>query len=363
LLEIFINPIISVTFEIFKPMILGRKKFLRNGHFSPIVGKAIMIENAVQRHYPFKELDFRDFWDICGHFQRMHPKRDAVLYSIFDKKGLRIKEETEIPLILESLNKDDAPLTRFEARLISCDDFDERDEDCPLITFTHKEGTGKTGLHFQSAELEKLSLFQFEAMLYEQYNLQKPQASEMEIVFGRPCEVLATVVDMRGFSLFCEKPNIESPYTSGLMSSFYQLVKNSFLTYPPELMKYLGDGVLSVWETSYKDRELAISTCLHGLSDLNARWQILRQSPQFSHGTPKDIGIGISFGLASMLTVDQDYIGRPINIASRLCSVCNGKEILIDKSLPKLPEDLSYDDYQVSMKSFGRADIWRMQTA
>lgn len=319
-----------------------------------------MTPRPVHRHYPFPALDFRDFWDICSHFQNVHPERDTVVYTISTTKGILVKEETDVSLILHELNSNELPITIYEARLLKSDDLEEVDENCPVLHFDHVPAKHKTGLSFTSRELGKLALFHFETLLYEQYSLHDVRDNDISIVFGRPCEILAAVVDMRGFSVFCEKPNIESPYTSALMSSFYKIVQESFVRYPPELMKYLGDGVLSVWETSYEDREIAIRVCLEGLMDLNSRWQIVRRSPQFSHGTPSDIGIGVSFGLASILTVDNDYIGRPINLASRLCSVCNGWEILVDKAIPSMPETLDREDHHVAMKSFGRANVWRL---
>jgi len=319
-----------------------------------------MAKAPIKRFYPLPSLNFRDFWDICTHYLRLHSKRDTVIYNIYSADKLLIKEETDVSLILQELARRSERVSLFEARVLSSDDFEEVIEDCPMLRFEHDLPDQTPGLRLESREMDKLALYQFEELLYAQYALESFIDNDAKITFGRPCEILAAVIDMRGFSNFCEKPNIESPYTSALMSSFYRIVQESFLRYPPEMIKYLGDGVLSIWETHYKDRDLAIRTCLQGLGDLNTRWQVIRKSPQFSHGAPADIGIGISFGLASLLTVDNDYIGRPINLASRLCSVCNGWEILVDKAIPSMPDGVQYDDYQANMKSFGRFNCWRV---
>ena len=54
------------------------------------------------------------------------------------------------------------------------------------------------------------------------------------------------MVDIRGFPHFSERPNIESPYLCGVMGAFYQIIQRSFAKYSPEMIKFMGDGVLAV---------------------------------------------------------------------------------------------------------------------
>ena len=56
----------------------------------------------------------------------------------------------------------------------------------------------------------KLTLFKFEDLIFNNYDL--ADTIESSIEFGHPCEILVSSIDMRGFSTFCEQPNIESPY-------------------------------------------------------------------------------------------------------------------------------------------------------
>lgn len=172
---------------------------------------------------------------------------------------------------------------------------------------------------------------------------------------------MAAVIDLRGFSLFCEQPNIESPYTCGLMYAFYHLVRNAFRTYPPDMFKLLGDGVLTLWETTYRDRDMAINTLIEGTITINSEWRMIRRNPQFTHGAPEEVATGISFGLASKLPGTDDYIGRPINVASRLCSVCPGGDIFIDKSTPNVAAAYTKEETIAHIKSFGRYFVWRIR--
>lgn len=108
---------------------------------------------------------------------------------------------------------------------------------------------------------------------------------EPEVEFGKPCEVLALVIDIRGFSLFSEKPEIESPYTCGLMSAFYHMANRALQRFPPDMTKFLGDGVLAIWETTPTERELAVNVALQAALDLHNKWKIVMDSPHFTRGS------------------------------------------------------------------------------
>ena len=53
------------------------------------------------------------------------------------------------------------------------------------------------------------------------------------------------------------------------MNAFHHTVQNAFFKYPPELIKFLGDGVLAIWETSGGNRQVAIDICVTGSLSLN----------------------------------------------------------------------------------------------
>jgi class 3 adenylate cyclase len=213
-----------------------------------------------------------------------------------------------------------------------------------------------SGLSFYSDDVGKAAYFQFEEDLLS--NFATSGTYEPEVEFGKPCEVLAVVIDIRGFSLFCEQPNIESPYTCGLMSAFYHMITETMQRFPPEMTKFLGDGVLAVWETTPADRHIAVSVALGGARELYRKWQVVRESPHFSHGAPEGVGVGISFGLASHLVVGDDYIGRPINIASRICDACPGDRVYVDRSVPAVPPYLKKEELVVHIKPYGRHQVW-----
>lgn len=319
-----------------------------------------MPAKSLHRHYPIPYLDFTDFWDICGYLLRVQPKFPKIRYSIYTGQGAIVEDEHDISLILRVLHDKAASVHRFHATLYSGNLEATACAEVDYVTEVGDSPTAPMGLTVRTPEITRMNTFEFEGVLLEKYALDDD--NEPRIQFGIPCEVLAAIIDMRGFSAFCEQPQIESPYTCGLMYAFYQIVEQRFNKYRPDLIKYLGDGVLTLWETTYEDRPAALSVALNGLRELQDQWDIVRRAPQFSHGAPNEVAVGLSFGLASQIPGAEDYIGRPINVASRLCSVCSGSEILIDKSVPGIDESIPKDDISVHIKSFGRYHVWRVRT-
>lgn len=316
-----------------------------------------MSEKALERHYYVRPLDFGDFWDICGHFQRAHPRLPDISYTVSGQHTLIADHEIDVAEILRKVSAAGQRIDWFQAEVT---DDAEGGWQKAVITYRPRPLDGaQEGLSFISPGITKLALAEFEEAIYELYDV--PEDDAVTVLFGHPCEILTAVLDIRGFSSFCEQPNIESPYICGLMYSFFRMAVRGFKNFPADMVKFTGDGLLAIWETTHEDRPQAISACLDGALGINSKWQAVRKKPQFSHGAPESIGVGISFGLGSRIPDVSDYIGRPINIASRLCSACPGGEILIDKSVPGIQENFPKKESTVHIKSFGRYHIWRME--
>lgn len=316
-----------------------------------------MCADSIERHYPIPNLNFRDFWDICSHYLHVNPQYVQITYTIDGADEPIVSEETDVAVILRSLSAARENIQKYLAHFHTTSS--NGDDGTELTYFPQTHDYHGHGLYLSTHASSKLTLFKFEDLIFNNYDLADKMESSVE--FGKPCEVLVSSIDMRGFSTFCEQPNIESPYLCGLMSSFYNVANRGFSKYPPDLIKFAGDGYLAIWQTSVEDRKIAIDVCVEGTSTLNSNWQIVRQSPHFTHGAPEDIGAGISFGLASKLSFDNDYIGRPINIASRLCGVCPGGKIYIDKSVPSMNPDIEMKKSRARIKSYGEYDIWIVQ--
>jgi len=316
-----------------------------------------MAEKILERHYYVRTLDFGDFWDICGHFMRAHPRLPDISYTVKGQHEVIADHETDVAEIIRRVNAAGQRIDWFQGELT---DDAAGGWERAIITYRPRAVDGaQEGLSFISPSIPKTTLAEFEEAIIELYDV--PEDDDNSVPFGQPCEILAAVLDIRGFSAFCEQPNIESPYICGLMYSFFRMAARGFKRFPADLVKFSGDGLLAVWETTYEDRPLAIEACLEGALSIDHRWQQVRQRPQFSHGAPEKVGVGISFGLGSSIPDVDDYIGRPINIASRLCSACQGGEILVDKAVPNLDPDIRKIESSVHIRSFGRYHVWRLQ--
>jgi len=287
----------------------------------------------------------------------VHPEYRNVYFTVDGLDSFIVLDEPEVSKVLKKLEGKENRVRKYSARF-----YTSRSQ--------HSEGYGVSelqyrpanyerylqGLNFYSDSVNKANYYQFEEEIYTNYPF--IENTEPEVEFGKPCEVLALIIDIRGFSLFCEEPNIESPYTCGLMSAFYHMVNRSLQRFPPEMTKFLGDGVLAIWETTPADREIAVNVALEAAISLRNQWTQVQGSPHFSHGAPKSLGAGICFGLASHLEVGDDYIGRPINIASRLCGACPGDRVYVDRSVPNIPLHLKKEELVTHIKPYGRHNIW-----
>ncbi len=219
------------------------------------------------------------------------------------------------------------------------------------------------GLDIQSNVLDRVQLFDLEN--YIQDNLGEGAAGagpQIDVELGEPCEVLVADMDMRGFTSFSEQAHVESPYICSLMSAFYQVALNAFGRFPADITKFAGDGILSIWRTSPNERDIAVDSVIKGIIKINRDWKKVRTNPHFTHGAPDLIGTSIAFGQASRMKVQMgvDFIGRPINLAARLCGTAPGNKLLIDRSVPSLPEGLNLEEFSVQIKSFGDYKVWIM---
>lgn len=317
------------------------------------------MPGVLHRHYRLPGLNFRDFWDICSHYQKIHPKYRRILYSV-EGFGMNIcRHEGDVAKVLSAISDADTQVRLYEARYYVSPHSEPGDYgNAKVLYLPETTDFLEPGLHFFSESDDKLLLYHFEDFIYNGYSLAEESAVDIE--YGLPCEVLCTVIDMRGFTAFCEQPHIESPYTCGLMTAFYHMVSSGFKRYPPDLVKFLGDGVLAVWQTNAQDRQVALEVCLEGLQVLPAAWKHIIRGPEFSHGAPDGLGSGVSFGLASKITIDNDYIGRPINIASRLCSVCPAGKSYIAETVPGVTT-YAVKRATVRVKTFGDQRIWMLE--
>ena len=316
----------------------------------------------MDRCYPIPSMSFTEFLSVIELVQQMFPWVTHANYELRylikeDHRDMRVTDPDKILLRVRSETK---AIRKFDAFL--SDGKPGSKSISKSIHVTHRaiatEVHHKVGLSFYSSEVSKIDTFFFEERLRAKIELVTKGFPSPRM--GNPCSILAFVVDMRGFTAFCENPRIESPYVSGLLMGFYELLQRAVDRYPPDLTKYLGDGILVLWNVLEADRSIAIKYGLKGLFSLFSDYEQFKKLPAFVHGAPERLSAGIAYGLASKMAEYPDYTGRPINLASRLCSDCPGSYVFIEKSCPDLPVEESWEEATVTLKSFGNQYIYKV---
>lgn len=146
-------------------------------------------------------------------------------------------------------------------------------------------------------------------------------------------EALAAVFDLSGFTNFCGQvdPHLSVPeYLSGFLEWLFGEIKKEFVeeSYKegkklwadlPFLAKFLGDGVLFLWDTEdMSDGE--IRNTVVSLDNIRGKY-VANFYPHIRKAVvdpPKILRCGIARGKVFSVGNGEDYVGPCINIASRL---------------------------------------------
>jgi class 3 adenylate cyclase len=156
-------------------------------------------------------------------------------------------------------------------------------------------------------------------------------------------EITILFADIRGFTMLSER--LEPEETVRLLNEYFTAMTEEIFREDGTLDKYLGDGILAFFgdPISYPDHpERAFRVALamqRRMVELRARWE--------SQGH-RDIGLGIglSTGVAvvgnagSPTRMEYTAVGTTVNIASRLCDLAIGGQILTNRSTFERVQDV-----------------------
>lgn len=150
-------------------------------------------------------------------------------------------------------------------------------------------------------------------------------------------EALYAFADLRGFSTWAKNYPDE---IKKLLEITYSLAKYFFNDGKrKKLVKFLGDGFLSVHEYSHDDKDdfsAAVDTFVNDILNFIDNFNTMVQE-SFLHSKHKlGIGFGVTYGYGykfHMRGYPTDYIGVQVNIASRLCNIANPSEIVFEYDL------------------------------
>jgi adenylate cyclase len=193
----------------------------------------------------------------------------------------------------------------------------------------------------QVAEIERISrLKRFLA----------PQVVDVIALSGNPdalleshsAEITVLFCDLRGFTAFTEAAEPEQ--VMKVLSEFHDALGNLIHHYEGTLERFAGDGLLTLFNDplpcpDHSERAVRLAIDMRaGLLGLSQEWR--------QRGHELSFGIGIARGTATLGKIgfdrrfDYAAIGSVTNLASRLCDEAKSGQILIDRNVFAVTENL-----------------------
>lgn len=198
-----------------------------------------------------------------------------------------------------------------------------------LLKITDQIGKSREKLRMAHLQIEELSSQRKCTMPVTITNLANPSETLLFCNWSRK-NVSAVFVDLRDFTAFTEAsaPEVVMAVVSRYYSAIGKLAKHHGGT----LCSLVGDGLAVIFNNSGSwktHQESAVMFALAVREDLNAQ-----KDEWLGKGYELNFGIAIADGYVTIGTIGCDYLGQYIviggamNLASRLCSLAKGGEIL-----------------------------------
>jgi adenylate cyclase len=199
----------------------------------------------------------------------------------------------------------------------------------------------EAALSFDSARShEELSRRAIERKALERFLspaiVEKILANPDEVQLGGENQT-ATVLfsDIRGFTRMSEK--MEPARVVELLNEYFTEMTEVIFENGGTLDKYLGDGIMALFGAPIArvdDAERAVKTAIEmqrALDRLNREW-LSRGQPRLEAGVGINTGVVTAGNIGSAQRMDYTVIGDAVNLASRLCSLAQGGQILVSDS-------------------------------
>jgi class 3 adenylate cyclase len=177
--------------------------------------------------------------------------------------------------------------------------------------------------------------------------------SDPRLLDGQRREVVAIFGDLRGFTAFTARA--EPDAIMAVLRDYYEAIGAVTARHEGTLIRFDGDGVMvlvnapvTCEQPAHRGIRLAI--------DMQAAVQSLA-STWVADGCALGFGVGIAMGPATVGTLgyqgrlDYTAIGNVINLASRLCSLADDGQILVDPVVTEHVKD------SIALASIGEQPI------
>jgi adenylate cyclase len=193
-----------------------------------------------------------------------------------------------------------------------------------------------------------------------------PQVVDVIALSGNPdamleshsAEITVLFCDLRGFTAFTEAAEPEQ--VMKVLSEFHDALGNLIHHYEGTLERFAGDGLLTLFNDplpcpDHSERAVRLAIDMRaGLQGLSQAWR--------QRGHELSFGIGIARGTATLGKIgfdrrfDYAAIGSVTNLASRLCDEARSGQILVDRNVFAVTENLFEAERlpPLSLKGFSR---------
>lgn len=194
--------------------------------------------------------------------------------------------------------------------------------------------TGKLKIHQRKGNKFK-DLF-LENENFKQFNVNVLGLGDVNLP-SKKIEALAAVFDLSGFTTFCSQidPQLSVPdYLSRFLDWLFDEIQKQFvirkqtkgrLLYAnfPFLAKFMGDGVLFLWDTNNLNG-IQICNIVLMLEKIQIEYKkkFYPKIKKIVTYAPNTLRCGIARGTVFSVGDGNDYVGPCINIASRLQKMC-----------------------------------------
>lgn len=161
--------------------------------------------------------------------------------------------------------------------------------------------------------------------------------SDQRLLDGQRREVVAIFGDLRGFTAFSAQA--EPDVLLAVLRQYYEAIGAVTARHEATLIRFAGDGVMVLVNAPVAcanpaDRGIRLAI------DMQAAVQSL-SSTWYAAGCAMGFGVGVAMGTATVGTLgyqgrlDYTAIGSVVNLASRLCSLADDGQILLDPAVTK----------------------------
>ena len=163
------------------------------------------------------------------------------------------------------------------------------------------------------------------------------KAGDERMLAGQRAEVVAVFCDLRGFTSF--SAHAEPENLMEVLREYYEALGAIITRYEVTLTSFSADGLMILVNAPVPCKEPALHAVKMAIDMQNAVQGLISEWRQ--RGYQIGFGMGLAMGWATVgrigyeARVDYTAIGNVVNLASRLCSSAEDRQILIDYSVAR----------------------------